>query len=708
MRLSPAFLSCALPVAAFSLATAIGAEPPEGVWRGEIKIPSTPLAVEIELNRGKDGTLAGTIDIPQQNAKDLPLEKIVWKAPEITFAIANTPGQPTFTGTFNETSGTITGGFAQGGMLFPFALESAAASTATVLARLEDLEPACAKLLEEFLVPGIAIAIVQNGETIYAKGFGYRDVENKVPMTEDTLLAIGSASKAFTTWVLATLVEEGKLEWDKPVVDYLPEFRLSNEYATQHLTVRDLVTHRSGLPRHDLLWYGDDTSTRAEMVHRLRYLPFSAEPREIFQYNNLMYLTAGYLAERVGGGTWEELVRKRIFEPLGMKRSVFSPGHMAKDDNYALCYGEEEDHKSVKKLPYRDFPAVGPAGSINASVVEMAEWVKLQLGKGTIGGKELLPKAAAEELHRGVEVMSGTMPERPEFQPMQYALGWMVDGYRGHHRIHHGGNIDGFSALVTFFPRDNAGVVVLVNKAGSGAPELLSRMVADRLFELAPIDWLSEASANRAQMIAMTAGAAEKKQEVSRVPDTKPSLALDRYVATYRDKGYGDIVIGLDEGTTLTFQYRKIKEPMEHWHFDTFRVVDAGPESVFTDTQVQFQLSLNGDVESFRVMLEPAVDPIVFKRIADESFTAPEYLERFSGRYQLGPQIATISRKGKALSVALPGQPTYELLPHRENEFHFAELKGYRLLFLLGEDGKPHTARFDQPNGVFDMKKLEE
>jgi len=261
---------------------------------------------------------------PAQGAKDLRLSDVSQSDAAVAFKISGVPGDPSFKGTLSADGAKISGTFAQGGATFPFTLERKANPAATAQEALKDFEEVVTDAMKKFDVPGMAIAIVKYNDVVYSKGFGYRDVEKQLPVTPDTLFAIGSSTKAFTTFVLGTLVDEGKIEWDKPVRNYIPWFKLYDTGASERMTPRDLVTHRSGLPRHDLVWYNNYDASRKWLVERLPYLEPSADLREKFQYNNLMFLTAGYLTEVVTGKTWEEAVRERILLPLSMTRTNFS------------------------------------------------------------------------------------------------------------------------------------------------------------------------------------------------------------------------------------------------------------------------------------------------------------------------------------------------------------------------------------------------
>jgi CubicO group peptidase (beta-lactamase class C family) len=341
------------------------------------------------------------------------------------------------------------------------------------------------KTLAEWKVSGVGIAVVKGKKIILAEGYGLRDVTNKLPVTPRTIFAIGSSSKAFTATALGILMDEGKLDWDKRVRDYLPTFRLQDESAAAQMTPRDLLCHRSGLARHDLAWIGSAFS-RKELFDRMRFLEPSADFRSIFQYNNFMFMTAGHLAGEVTGSTWEDVVRTRIFEPLGMKDSYFSVEESGKKPDVSFPYGEKED-KAIE-LPFRNLDAMGPAGSINSNVLDMAQWVLLNLNKGKTGDKQVISEARLAEIHSPQMVIQESafriLEKFPEMFTSSYGLGWIITQYRGHTWIHHGGNVDGFTAFVTFFPRDDIGVVVLSNMNGSFVPEIIALNIADRLLGL--------------------------------------------------------------------------------------------------------------------------------------------------------------------------------------------------------------------------------
>ena len=365
---------------------------------------------------------------------------------------------------------------------------------ASARAALEGFDDLVRQAIEDFNVPGLGIAVVAGGEVVYAEGFGYRDVENDLPMTPNSLFAIGSTTKAMTVTALGMLVDEGKLDWDMPLRTYLPGFRLSDPLTTERITPRDLVTHRSGLPRHDMVWYNNDQSTRAEIVAQLAYLELTEDLRAKFQYNNLMYMTAGYLAGQLSGKTWEEVVRERLFEPIGMQRTNLSVEESKKDADHALPYRENDDDE-IELIPFRNIDLVGPAGSVNSSVNEMARWLLFNLHGGKVGDRQLINAATLADIH-SPHMTTGATADRPDISVSTYGLGWDIATYRGHRRIAHGGGIDGFITSVMFFPDADLGLVVFNNR-GSYLPDLVAQHAADRVLGLEEVDWIGEALEER-------------------------------------------------------------------------------------------------------------------------------------------------------------------------------------------------------------------
>jgi CubicO group peptidase (beta-lactamase class C family) len=681
-----------------------------GHWEGPIKIPGMELKVLVDLSTKPDGSWSGTIDIPAQGAKGLPLEKVSFDGSAVAFTITGPPGEPTFKGTLSKDGATIKGTFAQSGQSFPFELarsgEARAGTTPSVEEALEGFDAFVNESLQKWSVAGAGVAIVRSGEPVLVKGYGYRDYEGKVPVTGNTEFAIGSSTKAFTTLVLGTLVEEGLIEWDKPVRTYLPSFTMHDEYASREMTPRDLVCHRSGLPRHDLMWYGSPFS-RKELFDRLRYLEPNVSFRYEFQYQNLMFMTAGYLAGEVKGTTWEDLVRERIFKPLGMTNSTLSIDEMEKTPDFSYGYEKKKNEKTqkdeIKRMPFMRINAMGPAGSINSSAADMARWVAFQMGGGKAGDAQIVTPETIAELHRPVMVVQGGMfaqlLSQPEMPHMMYALGWFVQPYRGHEMIHHGGNIDGFSAFVAFMPNDNVGVVVLTNANGTALPEVIALTAFDRFLGAEKTDWNERFLAAWSQ-IEKGAEAAKQSEDITRKKGTRMSHPIDDYAGRYTNDAYGTIEIEKN-GKALCAAYHGMTFDLDHWHYDVFR----GGSGEAEGTKIAFLTNLNGDIDQVSIPLEPTVAAIVFTKEAPKEMFDPAFLSRFVGDYELMGMTAKVAMKGdNRLTVTVPGQPTYELEPYMGTEFKIASLDGYSVRFQVEKKNVTGLV-FIQPNGSFPAKR---
>jgi CubicO group peptidase (beta-lactamase class C family) len=688
---------------AFILITVSGASDRpglEGHWEGSIEIPGMTLEIDIDFREKEDGFLEGDITIPVQKAKDLPLTDISMTGEEVSFSISGVPGDPTFKGTLSADGQKITGNFTQNKQTFPFSLSREASPIKKAKEAIADFDKIVERGLKSLNNPGVAVAIVKDHEVIFAKGFGMRDVENNVPMTADTLMAIGSSSKAFTTFTMGTLVDEGKLEWNNPVREYIPWFRLYDPFATERMTPRDLVTHRSGLPRHDYMWYNNYTASREEFVRRLAYLKPTADLRERFQYNNLMYLTAGYLIEVLTEKSWEDAVRARILDPLEMKRTNFSVLDSQKDKNHALPYREYKD--KIEKIPFRNISNVGPAGSINSSVNEMSHWLLVHLNQGKFKGKQIINPQTVQDMHLAYMPTGGT-PTTAEITPADYGLGWFVDTYRGHRRVRHGGNIDGFSALVCMLPDDGMGVVTLTNKNGSPLPELLTRHALDLLLESETKDWIGQ-TAERIAKGKDVQKEAEEKKATRRIADTAHAHKLEQYAGDYSHPGYGVLKVFLEEDQ-LAFTYNGITTPLEHWHYETFNS-ERADDPAFEDTKITFRTNVNGLVGALEVPIEPTLEDAVFKKTPDGKYFDAGYLAKFVGKYTLVNDTLTVSLKGDSLTLFIPGQPEYDLVPVLGDEFILKQVKIISLKFLMDEKDNVVAAEFIQPNGIFEAKRI--
>ena len=560
-----------------------------------------------------------------------------------------------------------------------------AAAALAAAQKLDGFDTFANQELRDWKCDGFAIAVIQDGKVILSKGYGLRDVKKNLPVTEKTLFAIGSATKSFTVTAMGTLVDQGKLDWDKPVRDYLPDFKMFDPFATERMTPRDLVTHRSGLPRHDLMWYSSPFS-RQELFERLRYLEPNKDFRTTFQYQNLMFMTAGYLAGQVAGTTWEQLVRKAIFEPLGMTGSNFSVTDSQKSADYSLGYQVVND--VVVDMPFRNIDSIGPAGSINSNIEDMTKYVTMHLAKG----KGVV--SATNEMQMMIPQMAIPTPSPDkELGDLAYGMGFFVTSYRGHKFVHHGGNIDGFSALVAFLPDDKLGLVILTNQNGSALPAVVAYNVWDRMLGFDQIDWTARIKQQRALTKASEQDAKQKGYTIQKT-GTHPSHELSEYAGEYEHPGYGMVKI-TQAGEALKLDYHGLGGVLTHFHYDVFEVPkdEANP---FSREKVQFHTNLAGDVDSLGIPFESTLKDIVFAKLGDRSMTQRTFLQPLTGEFLRGPITAVVALKGDtALTLTMPGQPAYNLVPVHGTKFNIKELNGYSVEFK-GDD-----LVFYQPQGTF-------
>lgn len=675
-----------------------------GRWEGAISLPGTELQIVLTLT-APGAAWSGTVDIPAQGAQGLALGNVKVQAPDVSFTLPSVPGEPAFKGTLAPDGASLSGSFTQAGQTFPFKLLRKADSSSSAASALEGFDAFVESAMKSWSVPGLAVAIVKDGKVVVAKGYGLRNVQAKLPVTADTLFAIGSSTKAFTTMSMGILVEEGKLAWDEPVTKYLPTFELKDKVAGTGMTPRDLVTHRSGLPRHDLVWYNAKRS-RDELVAALKYLEPNESFREKFQYQNLMFLTAGHLAAEVADLSWEEVIKTRILDPLGMKNTNFAVSVSQKGPDFATPYTLKE--KVAGDIPFRVIDTVGPAGSINSSVNDMAKWLQLNLGVGAIDGKRIVAARQVQDMHRPHMVIQ-TFPglfEDPEIQQPAYGLGWFVESYRGKKRVHHGGAIDGFMAQVSFLPSEGVGVVVLTNLGGNPLPDIVARHASDRLMGLEPIDWNGRALKRR-DVGEKAAAAAKKSAGEERKTGTKPAHTLDEYAGEYAHPAYGSMIVTVN-GESLSARFHDMPMRLNHWHFETFRA-DLEEKSL-AELKLFFQFFTDGqgEVDRLTVPFEPSVEPIAFKKLPPARLTDAGFLKQLAGDYVMADNPAfkmAVTLNGSTLSLTLPGQAPLELEPAHGTTFNLRGLSGFTARFVL-EPGKPTQLKVVQPNGVFTLTKV--
>lgn len=458
-------------------------------------------------------------------------------------------------------------------------------------------------------IPGVAIAVVSGAEIVFSNGYGYRELATKLPMTPHTLYPIASTTKAITATLLGILVEQGMLTWDLPLQNFLPNFQLIDRELSTRVTLRDLFAMRTGLPRHDWLWWGSGM-TREGLVNRLRYLDLSAGFRELFQYNNILITTAGHIAETVVGRPWEDLVQTRILDPLGMTRTVFS---QPSEGDVTRSYHEVSCGKLIQTKP-RSTEVTGPSGgSIYSTVLDMAQWALFNLTGGqTKAGRQLIKPETLAELHFP-QIVVGKDPAATS-PHATYAMGWFVDTYNGKPRVSHSGHLHNVKSDVSLFPEDGIGFVSFLNVGAPVTARLVNQYVFDLLKGLQPVETVESVLERHGKRVEETRrrGAATR-----RVMDTVPSHPLDEYTGTYEHGGYGKVEVKLDDQTLILY-FNEFVFPLEHWHYDAWVAQESDLFGLYEQhpfdraSRIMFESNDDGMVAALAIRLEPAVAPIRF------------------------------------------------------------------------------------------------
>ena len=578
--------------------------------------------------------------------------------------------------------------------------------------RLKGIDKQLNKILEVTHTAGFAVAIVEKDKILYAKGFGFRDVENKIGVDANTLFAIGSSTKAFTSSILGQLRNEDKLSFDDSPRKYIPELEFYNDDMNDHIIIKDLMSHRTGLPRHDFSWYLFPTFDKDSLIQRIKYQEPFTGIRQQWYYNNFMFLTQGVIAERITGKSWEDNIRERFFKPLGMTHSNVTIDEMEKSSNAALGYQTEKDSSNTKKDYYK-IAGMSPAGSINSSVNEMSNWLITWINKGKFKDEEILPEAYVTEAMSSQMVIGAALPDKdiPDAYFANYGYGWMLTSYKGHYRVEHGGNIDGFSASVAFFPSDSIGIVVLANQNGSRVPGLVRNTIADRMLKVKRTDW-TQRFTEAQEKAKKTEKEAEEAKTSERVKNTRPSHIKQEYAGTYSHSGYGAFEINV-EHDSLFAQFKLMKMWLKHYHYDIFEPFEVEETGIDTTDSgaLRFNFITNnaGEISGLKAKIEPALtDPIEFKRKPNTIEVDKATLDKYIGEFELASiTIKFYIKNENTLFLFVTGQPEYELLPTAKNKFALKILDGFKLEFFEDDNGEINEVLMIQPNGSFKAKRKE-
>jgi CubicO group peptidase (beta-lactamase class C family) len=564
--------------------------------------------------------------------------------------------------------------------------------------RLAGLDTMIIRILKEWKVPGASIAIVEKNKVVLTKGYGFKDLEAKKPVSETTQFAIGSCTKAFTAALIGNAIREKGIELDAPVSSYFPELKFMDNSLTASVTLRDMLSHRTGLPRHDLSWYSGTGSTREQLVHNIRYLEASAPLRQRFQYNNYMYMAIGSFLEKQYGKSWEELIEEKFFSTLAMKNST--TGIMGKEGDFSFGYVYKNDTIQRVEFLTTSMKAVAPCGGIVSTARDMANWLLMWTNQGQFNGKEIIAPNYYQEAISSQMIAAPNLPTKnmSDYYLFNYGLGWYVASYRGRYGVGHGGNINGFSSFISFLPTDSMGVYIAVNQNNSHVPRILSNLIMDRMIGVSFRDWNG---------IFKQAVSKRDAIETMNTEIIKASHPLSTYSGRYSNKGYGTISIQADKAA-LTGTFNRWKLKIQHLNYNHFRFTTD--EVIFDGSEAlngEFKIAADGTISSLAVAFEEGIQDIEFRKELVPVTIPKGDLKKYEGEYTLSGLVFKIytDERGK-LKAIVPGQPEYELEPAKEHIFTLKGLTGFSARFELDEKGAVRFCHLIQPNGTYKLTKV--
>jgi CubicO group peptidase (beta-lactamase class C family) len=557
------------------------------------------------------------------------------------------------------------------------------------------------KTLKDWNAPGIGVGIVIGDKLVFAKGYGYRDYEKKLPVTPQTMFTIASNTKLFTAVAAGILVEDGKLTWDRPIKESVPTIEFYNSYLNNTITLRDMLAHRTGITRHDSIWYKSDYSTK-ELFERLKYLEPKESPRQIFLYNNMMYAGAGYAIELQSGKPWAEFVRERILQPLGMKSTVFSIADMLKQPDVGVPFTERRDSFELYRIPYyEDQQGVAPAGAIISNIEDMSHWLIALMNNGKYDGRQVLPpKVLQATLEPAIALPNAAGQTRGWWEVLNqaYGMGRWTASYRGRLIAFHGGDLPGFHSQISLMPNEHIGVIVFV--IGNHTAPLynpISYNVYERLLGMDQTPWTDRLLDIRLKN--KKAGTvARSKAGFGRVTDTRPSHPLADYEGEYEHPAYGTLKIGLKDNQ-LQFDFHKIKMPMTHFHYDRFDTPNDEQDGKWS---INFSTNPQGDIDKATMSLDEG--EVSFVRRA--ATLDPAVAQRLAGLYETpsGGKFQVVMRPGSGLYIVQPGAPDQKLVPYKGLKFRIPEFADVIMEFVE-ENGQITALKQINPSGEYVSKR---
>ncbi|MBE0680232.1 MAG: serine hydrolase [Bacteroidales bacterium] len=570
-----------------------------------------------------------------------------------------------------------------------------AAQTMDVQKKLKGFDQTVEKILRDWNVPGCGIGIVVKDKLVFARGYGYRDLENGLPVTPNTLFQIASNTKLFTATAMGFLVEEGKIDWDKPVRNFVPQLQFYNDELNASVTMRDMLSHRTGISRHDAIWVRTDFS-RKELFDRIKYLEPSIPFRSGALYNNLMYVSAGQSLEYLSGLTWEEYVTKKIFEPLEMHHSMFVVEDMLTQSDYMIPYYEKRDTTTLlKSLFYTQNQGLGPAGSIISSINDLSNWVIAQINGGKFKASQVIPAGIIKETMKPAIPYSSVPDRYFENLSAMYGMGRATSSYKGHYLAQHGGSIGGIYSNISIMPADSIGVIVFTNRI-SQLPGIIAFTVYDRLLGLPETPW-SDRGLKGYLKSRETASESRKKPDTDRIMGTSPSHKLADYAGIFEDLAYGRVYISF-RNDSLTFKFNQYELPLYHYHYDRFMTPD---DQLYGKWSLMFSTDAQGEISQIKISLDEK--EVAFNRLADPRLRDPEFLRKLEGQYEIGGnRIAIELKNGELVIMSAPPQ---HLNPYKGTMFRIREFSDQVVEFILDESGNPVRLRITADGNSIYMDK---
>lgn len=576
-----------------------------------------------------------------------------------------------------------------------------APTTIDVAQKLQGFDAFMEQTLKDWNGPGIGVGIVVNDKLVFAKGYGYRDYEKKLPITANTLFPIASNTKLFTAVAAGFLVEEGKLTWDRPIRESVPTIDFYNSSLNNSITLRDMLAHRTGITRHDSIWYKSDY-TNKELFERLKYLEPKEQPRQLFLYNNMMYAGVGYSTQLQSGKTWADYVREKILKPLDMNSTVYSIADMRKASDYGVPFTEKRDSMEIYKIPYyEDTDGLAAAGAIISNIEDMSHWLIALMNNGKYAGKQILPPKVLQATLEPAIALPNTAGETRgwwEVLNRAYGMGRWTASYRGRYVTFHGGDLPGFHSQVSYMPNERIGVIVFV--IGDHIAPLynpISYNVYERLLGMDQVPWTTRLLDIRLKN--KKAGTeARSKAGFGRVANTKPSHPLSEYVGEYEHAAYGSLKIGLKDDQ-LQFEFHKIRFPMTHFHYDRFDTPDDEQEGKWS---VNFAINPQGDVDKATMSLDEAEATFVRRPATLD----PALAQRLAGTYETpsGGKFQVVMKPGGGLYIVFLGAPEQKLIPYKGLRFRVQEFADVIVEFVE-ENGQITALKQIDPSGEYVSKR---